>query len=226
MWLEAICKSESDAAGCPTCGGGIQRRAYGEMYAGSFILDGFRVEMRRVPREGFIDAVCLDPITTYFNGKLYRARPSDPYLAAGAGLLHRLVWEDAFGAIPDNCHIHHVDGNPKNNKLSNLECLDAREHMSKTWEASRRAIPAGKHFSDNARRKAAEWHSSEAGRLWHKRHAERSKGWLKWGREDKPCAGCGVVVKMLVRKSGCAQKYCTTNCKAATYRARKKVGLS
>lgn len=35
-------------------------------------------------------------------------------------LLHRLVYEDAHGKIPDGYHVHHKDGNKINNVLSNL----------------------------------------------------------------------------------------------------------
>lgn len=41
---------------------------------------------------------------------------------------HHLVWEQAYGPIPDGYEIHHKDGNKLNNKLSNLQLLTRSEH--------------------------------------------------------------------------------------------------
>ena len=45
-------------------------------------------------------------------------------------LLHRLIFEDFYGKIPNGCHIHHKDGNPLNNCIMNLQLLTKREHIS------------------------------------------------------------------------------------------------
>jgi len=189
------------------------------MYAGSFVLDGERVEIRKRPAEGFADPVVLDALTQYFDGGLYRLWPSEQYLSKGGKRLHRDVWSAAFGPIPKGCHIHHRDGDKFNNALSNLECMDGSQHLSETWHETKRDV--SEHFTDGARRAAAEWHKSEAGRLWHSRHAKRSKGWTKWKREPKHCPKCGVEFEALVRKSGHSQIYCTRVCKAAAYRERR-----
>lgn len=44
------------------------------------------------------------------------------------GGIHRKVWESVNGKIPKGHHIHHIDGNPYNNELSNLTCVTAEEH--------------------------------------------------------------------------------------------------
>lgn len=222
MWLEAIPESESHSKSCPTCGGCVQRRQYGEMYAGSFIRDGIRVDIRAVPADGYADPISLDPLTQYFDGGLYRLWPKEKYLTRGGKTLHRATWASAFGPIPDDCHIHHRDNNPGNNLLANLECMPASEHLSHSARTRNATVPVGQHFSENARQKAAEWHGSDAGRLWHKRNAERTKGWEKWRRELRNCLACGVEFKALVRKSGNAQIYCTPTCKAASYRERQR----
>ena len=224
MWLENVSECGQDGRRCPTCGGPVKRRQYGEMYAGAFVADGERVEIRRVPDPSYSDPVVLDPLTQYFDGRLYRFRLTDKYFSGTGGLLHRMVWKSAFGPIPKGCHIHHKDGSPTNNLLSNLECLPASEHLSHASRKHNDAVSAsgGEHFTDLARKKAAEWHCSEAGRLWHKRHAQRAKAWLKWKRESRECEYCGKEYLALVRKSGHSQKYCTLACKAAAYRLRQE----
>lgn len=217
MWLEAIHPSEDHEAPCPTCGGAVQRRVYGEMHAGSFVLNGERVEIRRKPDEGFIGPIVLDPLTQYFDGGLYRMWPSEKYLSRGGRRLHREVWKTAFGPIPKGCHIHHRDGDTFNNQLENLECMDASEHLA---ESRAKRTEGDGWFSDSARERAADWHRSEEGRLWHRQHAQRAKSWTKWKREPKDCPQCGVRFDALVRKSGASQIYCSSVCKAAAYRGR------
>lgn len=219
MWLETLRKPEDHTKKCPTCGGGVQRRTYGEMHAGTQILDGERVDIRKRPADGFADPIVLDPLTQYFAGALYRIWPRERYYSRGGSRLHRDVWTTAFGVIPDGCHIHHRDGNTGNNAVSNLECLPKRDHLAGEWQKHKAG--KGHHFTAAARSGAAEWHASDVGRLWHSRHATRSKSWTKWKREPKPCEHCGATMDALVRKSGNSQKYCTDTCKALAYRERE-----
>jgi hypothetical protein len=41
---------------------------------------------------------------------------------------HRKVWEDAYGPLPPDMHIHHVNHVIDDNRLSNLTALTAAEH--------------------------------------------------------------------------------------------------
>ena len=43
-------------------------------------------------------------------------------------LVHRGCWEAYHGEIPDECVIHHIDGNPTNNDIGNLQCMSDSEH--------------------------------------------------------------------------------------------------
>ena len=43
-------------------------------------------------------------------------------------LLHRLIYEEANGKIPEGEIIHHIDGNPLNNNLNNLLMVSRSEH--------------------------------------------------------------------------------------------------
>lgn len=44
-------------------------------------------------------------------------------------LEHRLIAKNKFGEIPKNTHVHHIDGNPKNNKPSNLKLVESEKHL-------------------------------------------------------------------------------------------------
>ena len=224
MWLESLRKPAPDSAECPTCGGHVRRRDYGEMHAGSSILDGQRVEIRRRPADGFIDPIVLDPLTQYFDGHLYRTSRTQPYFAKGGSTLHRDVWRRAFGPVPDACHIHHRDSNTSNNQLRNLECVPASEHLSASWRkrADKLRAAGQPHFSPQARVANAAWHASEAGRLWHQRQAKRSKGWTKWKRADVPCVQCGKTMVGALVRAGNGTKYCSSKCKNAAISLRRK----
>ncbi len=220
MWMEDVRESENNKEKCQACGSEVQRRVYGEMYAGSFILNGNRVEIRRKPRAGFIGPVRLDPITWYFDGGLYRTWPSQRYYSRGGRLLHRDVWRDAFGTIPEGTHIHHRDRDINNNSIENLECIPESIHLSEEM-ADRHKRGIFSKFNDKARDAATTWHKSDAGRLWHRRHAKRQKAWTKWKRVEKPCVFCGKLIMALVRQGKINQKYCSEICKAKDYRKRR-----
>ncbi len=37
--------------------------------------------------------------------------------------VHRLLWEEAHGPIPDGMMVDHINGDPKDNRLENLRCV-------------------------------------------------------------------------------------------------------
>jgi hypothetical protein len=44
-------------------------------------------------------------------------------------MLHRWIWEEAHGPIPSGMEIDHIDGDRKNNNLSNLRLVDRHTNM-------------------------------------------------------------------------------------------------
>lgn len=84
--------------------------------------------------------------------------------------LHRMVWISANGPIPKGWHVHHVDENRANNALTNLELKHGPEHMRHHMTPERRAW--SRENVKKAIAAAPEWHRSEAGRIWHKKHGE------------------------------------------------------
>lgn len=62
-----------------------------------------------------------------FNGVLYTKDRTGHYRSTFH--IHREIWNYYYGELPDNCHIHHINGNPANNDIRNLQCLSASEHL-------------------------------------------------------------------------------------------------
>lgn len=219
MWLESVSQSEDHAETCPTCGGGVQRRVYGEMHGGTFIQDGERVDIRGTPQAWFRNPIVLDAITQYFDGGLYKLWPGDRYHARGGKRLHLMVWEAVYGSRPEGCHIHHRDGNSANNALHNLACLPIAEHLSETWHRTKHLRT--NNFSPLARERSLAWHSTEAGQLWHRQHALKHRNWTKWKRVEQPCEHCGKPY-MALQRQGNTQRYCSEACRVDAYHARLK----
>lgn len=92
--------------------------------------------------------------------------------------LHRAIWEDANGPVPDGCDIHHRDGNPLNNALDNLECIAAMEHRRQhSIENIASGIWNVATVSALGREAAKQWHASAEGRERHRQDALK-----RWGR--------------------------------------------
>ena len=41
---------------------------------------------------------------------------------------HRIIWERYNGPIPENMFIHHINGNPSDNRIENLQLVDYKTH--------------------------------------------------------------------------------------------------
>jgi len=131
-------------------------------------------------------------------------RPSGKHVSNGVEALHREVWKEHNGEIPDGHHIHHKDGDPTNNNIENLECVTPKEHATKhpenilTPEQIREGIEAAK-----------EWHASDEGEEWHSEHWEESLGKLFRDPKTKPCEQCGEEFEYYTKA-----KFCSNACKA------------
>jgi len=44
--------------------------------------------------------------------------------------LHRVIWMEHNGAIPEGMIIHHINGKKKDNRLENLQLLSRKEHKN------------------------------------------------------------------------------------------------
>jgi hypothetical protein len=136
--------------------------------------------------------------------------PYDPKTgkrAKGVGALHREMYKANIGAIPDDCQIHHRDGNPLNNELDNLQCVRISEH---------RALDTDDEFREmsrtnlvKAQESAKEWHHSPEGRAWHSEHGREA--WAKRQPAERVCVQCGKAYQSMARRD--SDKFCSPRCR-------------
>lgn len=154
-----------------------------------------------------------------FNGyKFTRDDKTGYYLNSTIRMrMHRYVWEYYHGKIPKGYHIHHIDGDKANNDISNLRLLTASEHEklhgSKLTEEQREN--RRRNLAEKARPKANEWHKSEDGREWHRRHYEKMKESIHKKREFV-CEQCGKKFEATINGQN---RFCSNACKSAWRRA-------
>lgn len=134
---------------------------------------------------------------------------------SGVESLHREVYKDHFGPIPDGCDIHHADFDQDNNEPSNLVCLTKDEHIA-VHRAHVRAYPDD--WAEHMARispLAAVWHRSDEGRAWHREHARKT--WEGRRTEQRVCAQCEREFESRTLRDN--DRFCSNNCKSAWRRA-------
>lgn len=157
----------------------------------------------------------------YFdNYKFTRDDATGYYLNSTIGKrLHRYVWEYYNGEIPKGYHIHHKDGDRTNNDITNLLAVASKKHFQHHGEE--RVLEDTdwfKNFHKKGIEAAKEWHESDEGREWHKKHYERVKENFHEEKEFV-CNYCGKVFK--TQNNG-ANRFCSNKCKSAW---RRREGL-
>lgn len=152
-----------------------------------------------------------------YDGKLwhryvrYGSRSEEVYYRHHTQYLHRYVWEKHNGPIPKGYQIHHKDGDPLNNDISNLECLSVAEHRSQhpcTDELRERRRQDIEKIQDKCR----EWHRSEEGHKWHVAHV----GDYLWQKKEFECEWCH---KMFESQDMGRNRFCSNACKSSARRA-------
>jgi len=127
--------------------------------------------------------------------------------------LHRVIWEEINGTIPNGMVIHHINGDPSDNEIKNLKALTPKEHAlehmkEKGWRKS---------LQDRLD-KAIEWSRTPEGRKW---HSENSKAENKTRPRDyQPCAQCGKeTIAMATNK----ERFCRLACRRKFFGKTKEV---
>jgi hypothetical protein len=75
---------------------------------------------QRPPARPFID----------HNGRRFSLRDNGYYAATDGDreLLHRVVWREVNGSLPDDWDVHHIDHDKTNNDPSNLQAMPKADH--------------------------------------------------------------------------------------------------
>ena len=150
----------------------------------------------------------------WYAGVRYRVQASGRYYQSGRKtdperLLHRRVWSDANGPIPENMHVHHRDGDWRNNDLSNLDMVAAAKHLSEHTTARLRSGDL-QPPSRKALALAAVWHASDEGLAWHREQGRTS--WANRQPERATCVVCHSEYETYFRRRS---KYCSVACASA-----------
>lgn len=133
--------------------------------------------------------------------------------------LHRQVYIDNFGPIPKDMQIHHIDHNPANNNVNNLELISRSDHF-KEHEEKRLIWCNSQKNKDNLKRGLVHgiaFMKSEAGRELSRKKCISMR--------DNSMINC-VCVQCGSNYVGCAiiktPMYCSKICKEKAARSRKK----
>lgn len=120
---------------------------------------------------------------------------------SGAGrMLHRQIYQDAFGLIPANLDVHHKDGNTLNNTLGNLSLMSRSEH-TRHHQKQRAVAPAELRIMQEAIGKA---------RQVNPRHAPPTHSLV--------CQRCEKVFTAHIS----TVKFCSSSCRSQVWYASKK----
>lgn len=130
--------------------------------------------------------------------------------------LHRRVWEDLHGTVPDGFHVHHRDHDTSHNDGSNLQLLSNSAHAS----YHSRESGHGRMTIAMATEAAREWHGSEEGRDWHRTHYEEHIRPTMEQRTEATCQECGGTFETSLVHAHLA-KFCSPKCRQRAHRTRR-----
>jgi hypothetical protein len=125
--------------------------------------------------------------------------------------LHRQMWFDAYGEIAKGFQVHHKNGDAFDNRIDNFELVERINHLKTHGKERVTKDPAAfKRLAEIGREYAKEWHRSEVGIEWHKKHAKD----FNFGVRDYGEFACLSCNKPFNAKRG-SQKFCSNACKSA-----------
>ena len=111
-----------------------------------------------------------------------------------SGVNYRKIYESHYGKIPNGYHIHHIDGNPFNNDILNLQCVSSEDHAKiHKNEFTKWASIGGKKggelardlklgFHSGTKDQKQEWAKNAASNVNRKKHSEILKEGYKSGK--------------------------------------------
>lgn len=157
-----------------------------------------------------------------FMGRRFYMRPGVGYYRCdpkyGGEYMHRVVWRHFNGPIGPDDHVHHIDGNPANNAIENLEVMHSSDHARHHFIHDGPHATACQAWLDTIRPKAAEARRHPAVRA--KLSEAAKKGAAERGDRTVTCVHCGVEFTC---KAGYRRRmFCSRKC---NHYARLKSGV-
>ena len=151
----------------------------------------------------------------WYKGDKYSLR--DGYYIS-TSRLHRRIWQDHFGEIPEGHHIHHRNGDGTDNRIENLECIDKKSHhkMHFNWEERKKIL-----HSPEIKERAHQWHRSEKGR---KRHSRTAREMWDNRRSIQVC--CVICHQLFQTMNYAGTKYCGQRCRSKAQYLRDQIQVS
>jgi uncharacterized CHY-type Zn-finger protein len=155
-----------------------------------------------------IKSLKMFPAQTFNNRTYYQYEGR--YFTSHTRKMHRDVWEFYNGEIPKGYHIHHIDGNPSNNEISNLQLIEASEHLRMEGKRRHQENPEwSKEFYTKGIELAKEWHKSVDGRLWHSEKAKK-----QWENPSVFFLNCIQCDTLYLSFKSTTTKFCSNKCKS------------
>lgn len=112
-------------------------------------------------------------------------------------LLHRLIYEDEVGPIPDGYHVHHINHNKIDNSIENLQALSLSEH-SRLHTTGKNNPMYGKHLTNEHKEKLRKAFTGENNPRYGVKHTEETKQKMRenhadYRKENHPRWGTSLI---------------------------------
>lgn len=153
----------------------------------------------------------------HFEKKFYQDKQTDYWISTTYPKIraHTWVWEHESGMkVPKGFHVHHKDGNKSNNSYENLVLVTPKQHAKEHWTKDR--SERSRQHCNKIREKTKDWHASDQGKEWHRKHAKEFN-FGNWEPLEYNCQFCGKNFKSKLRTKEKA-KFCSNNCKSSNRR--------
>lgn len=134
----------------------------------------------------------------YYNGYRFTRDEKTGYYLSSVKIdgkrrrLHVYVFMTETGyASSMRFHVHHIDGDKGNNTIENLALVEGHTHVKHhSTEYAASHLEELREAANKIRPLAKEWHRTQEGREWHRKHYESTKQKLHIP-VDYVCAYCG-----------------------------------